>query len=342
MKKISYTFSRQTTDYYFDATWRELDELTTGYSVIFITDENIQRLHSDKLKDRKTIIIPAGEKHKQQNTADQIILELISFEADKSTFIIAVGGGVVTDLAGYVASVYLRGVKFAFVPTTLLAMVDASNGGKNGVDVGQYKNLVGTISQPQFIFYDLSFLDTLPLKEFSNGCAEMIKHGCIRDASIFKLLSAYTPEKLLKDRQVLGGLIEKNVVLKSQIVQEDEFEKGDRALLNFGHTVGHAIENVFNLMHGEAISIGMVVASKLSEKFFDFPSTETEKLIGTLKNYHLPVEIPDNIKDAIHALKMDKKRTNGEIRFVLLKEIGRAKTYQISIIELENIIKTIR
>jgi len=341
MKKISFTFSKQTTDYYLDADWNDINSIALKDSTVLVTDQNVFRLHKKKFEGWRTIVIPAGEEHKQQHTADKIIQQLITQQADRSTTIVGVGGGVVTDITGYVASIYLRGVKAAFVPTTLLAMVDAANGGKNGIDVGEYKNLVGSINQPQFIFYDLKFLRTLPEKEFCNGCAEMIKHGCIKDVSLFKLLSGYSPKQLQNEPAILPELIEKNVLLKSQVVQEDEFEKGDRALLNFGHTVGHAIENRYRLMHGEAISIGMVIALRLSEKICQFPSSETEKVIQLLQLYQLPVKIPWNISEAIHLIRVDKKRKNNEIRFVLLKSIGKATTKMIAIDDLELMIKEI-
>ena len=342
MKKISFTFSKQTTDYYLDADWNELLQIAHKDSTVFVTDQNVFKLHKARFEGRRTIVIPAGEEHKQQHTADKIIQQLITQEADRSTTIVGVGGGVVTDITGYVASVYLRGVQVAYVPTSLLAMVDAAIGGKNGIDVGPYKNLVGNIKQPKYIFYDHNFLKTLPEKEFCNGCAEIIKHGCIKDVALFRLLQGSSPLQMQKDQGLLSDIIERNVLLKSQVVQEDEFEAGDRALLNFGHTVGHAIENRYRLMHGEAISIGMVVALRLSEKLLEFPGTETQKVIDLLKTYQLPVEIPRSINDAVHAIRMDKKRKNNEIRFILLKEIGRATTKMISIDDLEMMIKEIK
>ena len=306
-----------------------------------MVDENVFRLHREKFQEQECLIIPAGEQSKQQGTADSLIQQLINLEADRSSLLVGVGGGVTTDITGYVASIYMRGIAFGFVPTTLLAMVDAANGGKNGVDAGPYKNLVGTINQPEFLFFDLQFLSTLPVREFNNGCAEMIKHACIRDVSLFHLLSGTSPQQWRTDPEILADLVERNVLLKSQLVQEDEFEKGDRALLNFGHTIGHAIETTFSLMHGEAISIGMVMALRLSEKYFQFPVSESEKIISLLRACDLPVDIPPGIEKALHLVRMDKKRKGEYIRFVLLKEIGRAKTHLIPVNEMDSIIKAI-
>ncbi len=341
MKKTAFTFSKQATTYYLDAAWADFREVTAGRRTVLVTDENVFGLHRQKFEGWEYLIIPPGEKYKQQSTADRLIQQLIELEVDRSTLLVGVGGGVVTDIAGYVASVYMRGIAFGFVPTTLLAMVDAANGGKNGVDAGPYKNLVGTINQPEFLYFDLGFLSTLPVKEFSNGCAEMIKHACIRDVSLFHLLSGATPQQWRNDPALLTELVEKNVLLKSQLVQEDEFEKGDRALLNFGHTIGHAIETAFSMMHGEAISIGMAMALRLSEKYFQLPSAESEKVIALLRACDLPVEIPADIEKALHLIRMDKKRKGEYIRFVLLKEIGRAKTHLLPVNELDSIIKAI-
>ena len=341
MKKTAFTFSKQTTTYYLGASWADFKEVTADRRTVLVTDENVFRHHREKFEGWEYLIIPAGEKFKQQSTVDRLIQQLIELEADRSTLLVGAGGGVVTDITGYVASIYLRGIAFGFVPTTLLAMVDAANGGKNGVDVGRYKNLAGTINQPEFLFFDLKFLSTLPVNEFNNGCAEMIKHACIRDVSLFHLLSGTTPQQWRTDPMLLAELVEKNVVLKSQLVQEDEFEKGDRALLNFGHTIGHAIETAFSMMHGEAISIGMVMALRLSEKYFQLPATESEKVIGLLRACDLPVDIPATIDQALHLIRMDKKRKGEYIRFVLLKEIGRAKTHLLPVNELDSIIKAI-
>jgi 3-dehydroquinate synthase len=341
MKKTAFTFSKQTTTYYLDAAWADFREVTANRRTILVTDENVYRLHREKFEGWEYLTIAAGEKFKQQSTVDRLIQQLIEMEADRSTLLVGVGGGVVTDITGYVASVYMRGIAFGFVPTTLLAMVDAANGGKNGVDVGSYKNLVGTINQPEFLFFELNFLSTLPEYEFNNGCAEMIKHACILDVSLFHLLSGATPRQWRTDPVLLADLVERNVLLKSQLVQEDEFEKGDRALLNFGHTFGHAIETAFSMMHGEAISIGMVMALRLSEKYFQFPSTESEKVITLLRACDLPVDIPSDISRALHLIRMDKKRKGEYIRFVLLKEIGRAKTHLLPVNELDSIIKAI-
>src|SRR6187551_290848 len=264
MTKKEIKFSLSTTTFYFDTSFDHLEKLTSKDNTVIITDENIFQKNQKKFKGWKTIVIKAGEQHKHQRTVDSIIEQLITHGAERKSFIVGVGGGVVTDIAGYVAGVYMRGVKFGFVPTSILAMVDAAIGGKNGIDVGVYKNMVGLIRQPAFLLYDYSFLKSLPNKEWINGFAEIIKHACIKDAAMFKSLEQHKLRDFQKDNELLNKLIQRNTLIKSKVVQQDEFEQGDRKLLNYGHTLGHAIENTYKLPHGHAVSIGMVIAAYIS------------------------------------------------------------------------------
>src|SRR5215204_6642812 len=270
MIKKTFRFSNSSVDYYFEGRISHIKQIVGSAKTIFITDENVFAAHEKQLKNRDVIVVKAGEKYKNQPTVDSIIEQLIEMEAERNTVLIGVGGGVVTDLTGYVASVYMRGIAFGFVPTSLLAMVDASIGGKNGIDVGVYKNMVGIIRQPSFLLFDQNFLATLPGKEWRNGFAEIIKHAAIKDAAMFKELEQNDIELYQKRRKDLSVLIQRNALLKTKVVQQDEFEKGDRKLLNFGHTLGHALENQYDLSHGQAISIGMAYASSLSQKMNGF------------------------------------------------------------------------
>jgi 3-dehydroquinate synthase len=322
----------------FGALFAQLPYITLQTAVI-ITDEHVYALHQQKFEGIITIVIKPGEQHKQQATINDIVQQLIALEVDRNYFIIGVGGGVVTDIAGYVASVYMRGLQFGFVPTTILAMVDAAIGGKNGIDIGQYKNLVGTIKQPNFLLYDYSFLQTLPQAEWINGFAEIIKHACIKDEALFDWLSHQSLDFFQKNTAALATLIDQNIAIKSTIVIQDEFEKGDRKLLNFGHTLGHAIENVYQLPHGHAVSIGMVMACTISEEINNFSSAEKEKVIALLQKYYLPTTFNFD-KDAIwHLLKMDKKRNSQSINFILLNTIGAAIIKPISLIQLQGLIQ---
>ena len=341
MHRSVYTYSTKAVACYFDADFSSLDELVDGASIILITDENVYQHHTQKMSAYTVIEIAAGEEHKNQATVDRIIQQLIKLGATRNTFLIGVGGGVVTDLTGYVASVYMRGIKFGLVPTSVLGMVDAAIGGKNGIDVGLYKNMVGSILQPEFIFYDYSFLQTLPVKEWVNGFAEVIKHACIKDALLFSILEKYSLHDYQTDKTLIAELIEKNVAIKSQIVTQDEFEKGDRKLLNFGHTIGHAIENLHAIPHGHAVSIGMVAACNLSEQLNRIHFEEAARIVKLLVKYHLPVDIETDHKEVFEVLKMDKKRKDDGVQFILLNRIGDASIVFISLDDLKKHFKEI-
>lgn len=338
IKKNEYLFSDKRVTYYFDADFAYLEQLVPKDQAILITDENVFNSQPLKFKGWKTIVIKPGEEFKQQATVDQIFRQLIAFEADRKTLIVGVGGGVVTDITGYAASVYMRGLKFGFVPTTILAMVDASIGGKNGVDVGIYKNLAGLIRQPEFLLFDYSFLQTLPQDQWVNGFAEIIKHACIKDEDLFALLESETLENFQTDKDKLAALVEKNVGIKTSVVLKDEFENGDRRLLNFGHTLGHAIENNYQLMHGHAISIGMLAACTISEKINNFQTAGKERVTRLLENYHLPIHFQFDLEKIWEILKMDKKRNGKEMNFILLNKIGDAVVKPIPINQLKELI----
>ncbi len=339
MTQIENDFSGKKVNYYFYAAFSYLEQLTVKENTILIADENVFQLHQQKFDGWKTIVIMAGEEHKQQSTVDLIIRQLIAMEAGRKTFIVGVGGGVVTDITGYTASVYMRGLKFGFVPTTILAMVDASIGGKNGVDVGVYKNLVGLIKQPEFLLFDYSFLQTLPGDQWANGFAEVIKHACIKDAPLFAMLEKFTLDDFKTDKTLLAELIEKNVAIKTAVVVGDEFEQGERKLLNFGHTIGHAIENMHQLLHGHAVSLGMVMAATISEEINNFYSADKERLIKLLQKYSLPTQVTFDKEKIFSILKMDKKRVNNAVNFILLNKIGEAVIKPISLIQAEDLIK---
>jgi len=337
MKEQQYHFSSGNCSVYLDASFASLPSFVPE-NLIFITDENVFQHHAAKFDGFKTIVVKAGEENKQQSTVDAILRQLIAMEADRKTFIVGVGGGVVTDMAGYAASVYMRGLKFGFVPTTILAMVDAAIGGKNGVDVGAYKNLVGTFRQPQFLLYDYSFLQTLPQEQWVNGFAEIIKHACIKDAGLFNWLKDKSIEYFQYNASELAELIEQNVQIKSGIVTQDEFEQGDRKLLNFGHTFGHAIENENQLLHGHAISIGMMIACTISEEINQFNSTEKAAVKALLEQYNLPTSLQFEKQKVWNLMKMDKKRVNNTMSFILLNKIGEAVVKQIPLVQLENMV----
>jgi 3-dehydroquinate synthase len=341
MHTSEYKFSQKIVNCYFDADFASIADLIKDANVIVITDENVFSHHAVKLSAFPVIKVAAGEEHKNQATVDFIIGQLIKLGAHKNTFLIGVGGGVVTDITGYVAAVYMRGIKFGLVPTSILAMVDAAIGGKNGIDVGVYKNMVGTILQPEFIFYDYAFLETLPVKEWVNGFAEIIKHACIKDELLFRVLEKYSLHEYQTDKTLIADLIEENVEIKTSVVVCDEFEKGDRKLLNFGHTIGHAIENLHGIPHGHAVSIGMVAACNLSVQLNHFHADDAAKIVRLLARYHLPVDVETDHKKVFEVLKMDKKRQGEGVQFILLNKIGNAEIKYIDLTEIEKHFKEI-
>ncbi|MGN6401712.1 MAG: 3-dehydroquinate synthase [Flavisolibacter sp.] len=332
MQKKTFRFSNASVDYYFAGSISHLKEVVDNRNTILITDENVFSHHSKRFKKWNTIVLKPGEEYKIQATVDSIIEQLIEMEADRKTTLVGVGGGVITDLTGYVASVYMRGIRFGFVPTTLLSLVDASIGGKNGIDVGVYKNMAGVIRQPSFILHDLFFLSSLPDNEWRNGFAEIIKHACIKDAAMFRELEKNDPSFYQKRKKETSLLIQRNALIKTKVVQQDEFEQGDRKLLNFGHTLGHALENQYELSHGEAIAIGMTYAASLSRQLKGFK--QPERVVSVLEKYGLPTFAQFDKDKVINVLKMDKKKTKDSINFILLEKIGKAAIQSIPIDQL--------
>lgn len=330
VKKIQ--FSRGSTAFYFDSSFAQLKKIVSPETTIVITDSHLVAAHPKLFRDWKTIVINAGEEYKIQATVDSIIQQLIAQHADRTWTLVGVGGGVVTDITGYVASIYLRGISFGFVPTTVLAMVDAAIGGKNGIDVGLYKNMVGTINQPQFLLYDVSLLKTLPENEWRNGFAEIIKHAAILDGVMYKELEKKKLSFFQKNKPALQKLVQRNALLKAKVVKEDEFEKDKRRLLNFGHTLGHAVEKQYSLMHGEAVAVGMVFASRLSAELLQFKGSD--KLVQIIDNYGLPIAASYNKQKVFDVLVSDKKREGEQMNFVLLEKIGKAVVKKIPLQEI--------
>ena len=336
MKKITYKFSNSSVDYYLAGGISHLKEIVDKGNTIIITDENVHNAHTKRFRNWNCIVLKPGEEFKIQSTVDSVIGQLIEMEADRKTTLVGVGGGVITDITGYVASVYMRGLSFGFIPTSILAMVDASIGGKNGIDVGVYKNMVGVIRQPKFILHDMVFLNSLPQNEWENGFAEIIKHAAIKDAAMFKELETKTLKHYQARQISICELVQRNTIIKTKVVQNDEFERGERRLLNFGHTLGHALENQYELSHGQAVAIGMTYASVISEKITGFK--EAERVANLISKYGLPTFADFDKQKAFEVLKMDKKREKKEMNYVLLEKIGKGVVRSIPLKQLEEII----
>lgn len=335
MLKQIHQFQQQETTYFLGESLLQLGNHVDRNRAVLVIDENVEYHHGHHLRDWKKIVITAGEDVKNMATVEKIIDGLISFEADRKTTLVGIGGGMLTDVAGFAASIYMRGIPFGFVPTTLLAQVDASIGGKNGVSHGKQKNLLGIIRQPAFILFDYTLPLTMPAEEWHNGFAEIIKYACIMDAELFEYLEINKEKALARDVAVLEYLVNKSVAAKTKVVLEDELENGPRRWLNFGHTLGHAVEKLEHMAHGKAVAIGMVAATRFSEKLMNLPADQTIRLIKLISDYQLPVAFTSDKEAVFDIFKLDKKREKDVIHFVLLEQIGKATTMPIPIAELK-------
>jgi 3-dehydroquinate synthase len=336
MITASYHFSGQKVKYYFEQSIKGVDSYCAREKTVFITDRNIFSLYADYFEGRRVIIVEPGEDSKQFATVEKIIAQLTEKEVAKDHFIIGMGGGVVTDLAGFVASVYMRGIRFAFIPTSLLAMVDASLGGKNGINCGLHKNMAGTVTQPQWIIFDRTLLYTLPHEEWVNGFAEIIKYGAAFNKPLFELLETHTLDEFRDKHYLTAKLLYICTHIKSLVVEKDVFDKGERRLLNFGHTLGHAIEKLNDIPHGKAVAAGMAFAARLSEKMKGF--TETGRLIKVMEKFELNPGLAYEKEKAIEIMRLDKKRKDDNIHFILLEQLGKGVVTPIPVKELEAMI----
>ena len=318
---------------------RQCAKLRLGNRCAVISDANVARRHARPALaslraagfEPVLITVPAGETSKSLKTFESCCDQLARHRLERRSFIVALGGGVVGDLAGFAAAAYLRGIDFVQVPTTLLAQVDSSVGGKVGVNLPAGKNLVGAFYQPRFVLCDLDTLDTLPKREFLSGMAEVIKYGIIHDAPLFQRLERDLDLLLERNAGTLTEVISQCCEIKAKIVGEDEREGGVRAILNFGHTIGHAIEAISGygkFLHGEAISIGQVLAAKLSSAVLGLPVAEAQQIEALLRRAGLPVALRFNAgqqRRLFDAMRLDKKVSAGEIRFVLARRIGKVQ-----------------
>lgn len=313
-------------------------------TAFIITDQNLAKLHTSKIEKSlemrgwnwQTAVIEPGEKSKSLAVISSLYDKLVELKADRQTVVIAVGGGVIGDTAGFVAASYVRGLPFVQVPTSLLAHVDSSVGGKVGVNHPQAKNLIGAFYQPLGVFIDTSTLETLPVRDYCSGLAEVVKYGVILDAKFFHYLEQNVEGLNQRSPDVLRTVIARSCELKAEVVEQDEHERtGLRAILNYGHTFAHAFEALCGygeLMHGEAVSIGMVYASYLAEKLNLISHQETERQIHLLKTLGLPVSLPESIQlnteEIMDRMKLDKKTVGGQLRFVLPTCLGRVEVFK--------------
>ena len=315
------------------ARWRDA---LPGRHVLVVSDEHVAPLYLDRvaagLGDRafSTLTLAAGEAHKTLESAARIFAALSELKASRDACVIALGGGVVGDVAGFAAACWMRGIAFIQMPTTLLAMVDSSVGGKTGVDLPQGKNLVGAFHQPRAVVADTATLATLPDRELRAGFAEVIKYGALGDAEFFAWIEKHADALLARDADKLAEAIARCCTQKAGIVARDETERGERALLNFGHTFGHALETVCGygeLLHGEAVAIGMTLAARCSARLAMSAAADSARLHDLLVRFGLPTAIPAGVDaDALlAAMRLDKKNASGRLRLILWRGVGRAE-----------------
>jgi 3-dehydroquinate synthase len=318
---------------------RACSKLGLGPSCAIITDAKVAPRYAAQLEaslrlgglDPKLITIPPGEKSKSLAIVKTCYDKLASLRFERKSLIVALGGGVVGDLAGFVAATYLRGIPFVQVPTTLLAQVDSSVGGKVGVNLKAGKNLVGAFHQPRFVSCDLQLLKTLPLREFRSGMAEVIKYGIIYDSTLFQMVERDMAKLLSQEGAALGSVIKRCCEIKAEVVAQDELDSGLRAILNFGHTIGHAIEAISGygkMLHGEAIAIGQVAAARIASRVIGFGLDSVQRIENVLRAAGLPTQMKlskAQFRRLCDAMLLDKKVSGGEIEFVLPERIGQVR-----------------
>lgn len=315
---------------------QELQDLgVENRKVCIYTDSNVEKLYAKQIQEllepvcRKVILFsfPAGEEHKTLDTIKEAYKALIEAGFDRKDLILALGGGVVGDMAGYTAATYLRGIDFVQVPTTLLAQSDSSIGGKTGVDFDGYKNMVGAFHMPRLVYMNLATLKTLDDRQFYNGFAEVMKHGLIKDAIFYEWLIDKMYEICERDLDTLEEMIMRSCTVKKLVVEKDPTEQGERALLNFGHTIGHAIEKYknFTLSHGECVALGCVAAAFISWKHELLTMEEYYEVRDMFVPFNLPISVEDiDPQEVLRLTKSDKKMKDGTLQFILLKRVGKA------------------
>ena len=327
-------------DIVFDSSFDELADRINelGFQnrkIAIITDTNVEPLYADEIQKALGAVsdkvfvyaIPAGEEHKNLSEIEKVYEFLIQNHFDRHDMLVALGGGVVGDMTGFAAATYLRGIAFVQIPTTLLAQCDSSIGGKTGVDFNAYKNMVGAFYMPRLVYMNVNVLKSLDGRQFASGFAEVMKHGLIKDLDFYLWLLDNMVEISDRDTDILITMIRKSCEIKKAVVEKDPTEKGDRALLNFGHTIGHAIEKArnFELLHGECVALGCVAAAFISWKKEYISMEDYYEVRDMFVPFGLPISVENiDIEEVIKLMKSDKKADSDKIRFILLKKIGKA------------------
>lgn len=334
MEKIVINTTEKKSEILVGEKWETAFGLVPQKGTVILTDTTVNRLYGSSFSKFPVIEITPGEESKKLKVVEHLADQLLDMGIDRSGFILAVGGGVVCDIAGFLAAIYMRGIRCGYVSTTLLSQVDASTGGKNGVNLGVTKNMLGIIRQPEFVICDITMLQTLPGQEFLSGLAELIKTAIIGDKTLFELIEKSPEEILSGNTELLTTLIAKSVRFKGMVVSNDEMETGLRRILNFGHTFGHAIEIQKGLKHGFAVALGMELATEFSFEKKLISIEERNRIICMLKRFKLIDWIDLTDRQMENLITHDKKKTGADINFVFVSGIGKAVIKKVSVIEL--------
>lgn len=318
-------YENTATRVYMGEAWGLLDELIEGQDVIIITDTNLDKLYGSSFPDCPVIRIGTGEVVKEADTVLTIIKHLLVTGADRSSFLLGIGGGVVCDITGFVGSVYMRGVPFGFVSTSLLSQVDASIGGKNGINIHGIKNIIGCFKQPSFVICDTSLLKTLPEEEFISGLGEMVKHALIRDHEMFVVIERNISKLLVRENELIEKLVSRSIEIKASVVEKDEREMGERRILNFGHTLGHAIEAHTGMSHGISVAAGMMAAVEISHDEGLLSREEAGRIRKVMEKLGLLPAMELKWPEIGEKIFADKKKKGESISFILLEAIGKAR-----------------
>ncbi|MDX9725149.1 MAG: 3-dehydroquinate synthase [Bacteroidales bacterium] len=334
MEKIVLKTGSSFSEIYIGANWESVIEMLPGKGVVIVTDTNINRIYGDRFPDFPVFPVKAGEASKTIETVESLAERLIESGTDRSGFILGIGGGVVCDIAGFLASIYMRGIRSAFISTSLLSQVDASTGGKNGVNLRGTKNVLGSFLQPEFVICDQSMLQTLPEDEYSSGLAELIKTALIGNEKLFEMIGHNSDAISKRDTDLMSVLVSMAVRFKASVVEEDEKESGLRRILNFGHTYGHAIEMYKSFRHGYAVASGMDIAAAFSMARGYLEKDEYGRILSVLRFFKLlrKHDIPDDQLEML--LLRDKKKSGDDIYFVFLQGIGKAVAEKVPVREV--------
>ena len=334
MEKIILNTPAAESEIYVGLSWESVGGLLPHKGVAIITDDNVLRLYGDKFPDFPVFSVAPGEGSKKISVVENLAYKLLNAGVDREGFLLSVGGGVVGDITGFLASIYMRGIKSGNVSTTLLSQVDASVGGKNGVNLGDTKNIIGTITQPAFVICDPVVLSSLPEDEYLSGLAELIKTAIIGDGDLFEIIAQNSDGILNRNVELLSTLIAKAVGFKASVVSQDEMETGLRRILNFGHTFGHAIELTQNVKHGFAVASGMELAARFSFAKGFISKDERDMIIDILKRFNLTVDMPTCEDEMRRLILHDKKKAGDYINFVFSEGIGQALVKKVDIAEI--------